>query len=189
MLPSPAAAPSPWAPSPHPTTLPITAPSPDAAQPHRRAASLRTGLAPPGAGVAGAGATTSTGGHGIVVEEPSVEATRNVAVLLGAGMDGEGLLDRVEREIEAILTAHERAFGAGNTAQTDLSTALSTLSSLVALLSRSSVGGFVPSPVSPSNANLSQTHLDQANERSRALYKQLKSVKDGAEVARAALAG
>lgn len=117
MLPSPAAAPSPWAPSPHPTTLPITAPSPAPAQPHRRAASVRTGLALPGAGLAGAGATTSTGGHGIVVEEPSVEATRNVAVLLGAGTEDEGLLDRVEREVEAVLKAYERAFGAGIAAQ------------------------------------------------------------------------
>ncbi|GEM11295.1 hypothetical protein Rt10032_c14g5312 [Rhodotorula toruloides] len=187
MLPSPAAASSPWAPSPHPTTLPITAPSPAGpAQPHRRATSVRTGLAPPGAG-----ATTSTGGHGIVVEEPSVEATRNVGVLLGVGTEGEGLLDRVEKEVEAVLTAYERAFEVGNAAQaeSDPSTALSTLSSLVALLSRSSVGGFVPSAASPPDTILSQTHLDQANERSRALYMQLKNVKEDAEVARAALAG
>ncbi|BGP27974.1 hypothetical protein JCM10295v2_006961 [Rhodotorula toruloides] len=165
MLPSPAAASSPWAPSPHPTTLPITAPSPAGpAQPHRRATSVRTGLAPPGAG-----ATTSTGGHGIVVEEPSVEATRNVGVLLGVGTEGEGLLDRVEKEVEAVLTAYERAFEVGNAAQ--------------------AVGGFVPSAASPPDTILSQTHLDQANERSRALYMQLKNVKEDAEVARAALAG
>lgn len=121
MLPSPAAAPSPWAPSPHPTSLPASAPSPSGpAQPHRpnhRPSSVRTGLAPPGPTIAGVGASTSTGGHGIVVEEPSIEATRAVAVLLGAGVGDEGLLDRVEKEVEAVLTAYERAFEAGNTTQ------------------------------------------------------------------------
>ncbi|GAA5853969.1 hypothetical protein JCM8547_008174 [Rhodosporidiobolus lusitaniae] len=112
---------------------------------------------------------------GLHVEDPSVEARRAVGVLLGAGAGGEGsegLLERVERDVEELLSRLERAFEEGEKA-VNPSSSPSSLTAIVALLARSSVGGFVPpSTLPPPSAEsglpvptLSQQHLDAADQR------------------------
>ncbi|GAA5842145.1 hypothetical protein JCM11251_006539 [Rhodosporidiobolus azoricus] len=137
---------------------------------------------------------------GLTVDDPTVEAARTVGVLLGTqtgGVGKEGLLDRVEKEVEQLLTAYERAFEAGEPAAGTGSplSSLPSLQSLLSLLSRSSVGGFIPPQ--PSSAppeglpppTLSQSHIDAAGSRVGELFKEVQRVREAGEVGRVGLTG
>ncbi|GAA5997523.1 uncharacterized protein JCM10292_000908 [Rhodotorula paludigena] len=164
--------------------------------------------APP---AAGAPPTTlgGTSSAALQVTDPVVDARRAVALLEGADGAAEGLLDRVQRDVEALLDAYENAFEPRKAAGpadgdaergAELSRALASLDSLLALLSRSSVGGFVP-PLPPSastsldpteaalDSKLSAAHIERANERVQGLFKEVQRVKEGADIVKSALKG
>ncbi|GAA5853943.1 hypothetical protein JCM8547_008165 [Rhodosporidiobolus lusitaniae] len=176
-------------PSPLPSSSFLSAPTPRPALPTATGGPAR---APPTAST-----RTNAGLH---VEDPSVEARRAVGVLLGAGEGrgegSEGLLERVERDVDELLSRLERAYEEGEEA-IDPTASLSSLTALVALLSRSSVGGFVPpSPLPPRSAEsglpaptLSQQHLDAANRRVGELWKEVQSLRERGEVGRVGLTG
>ncbi|GJN94203.1 hypothetical protein Rhopal_007277-T1 [Rhodotorula paludigena] len=161
---------------------------------------------------AGAPPTTlgGTSSAALQVTDPVVDARRAVALLEGADGAAEGLLDRVQRDVEALLDAYDNAFEprkAAGAADSDaergaeLSRALASLDSLLALLSRSSVGGFVPPPppsassasLDPTEAaldsKLSAAHIERANERVQGLFKEVQRVKEGADIVKSALKG
>ncbi|BGP52098.1 hypothetical protein JCM10450v2_008069 [Rhodotorula kratochvilovae] len=187
-----------------PSPAPALALSPSALPPASPAASLRPHPAPGPARRALSsrpplgplGATTQAGGSTAVLHsaDPVNEARRALGVLLGAG-DGEGLLDRVQRDVESLFASYEHAFDPAqpNSTATDPAHALDSLNALIALLSRSSAGGFVPSPAAaggdPEGARLTQKHLDAAGERAQALFREGVKVREGAEVVRAGLSG
>ncbi|GAA6011179.1 hypothetical protein JCM10207_005528 [Rhodosporidiobolus poonsookiae] len=180
----PAFAPSPAAaaaarPSPLPPTAQLAVP-----RSTRPPASARTGPA-----------------QGLHVEDPQVEARRAVGVLLGAAAvsdaangahdgvkDADGLLDRVQRDVDELFDAYEHAFDGGPAI--DPSQSLASLTALLSLLSRSAAGGFVP-PSSPHSAplELSAAHLEAASKRAQDLFREVQRVKEGAEVVRAGLSG
>ncbi|GAA5954241.1 hypothetical protein JCM8115_003349 [Rhodotorula mucilaginosa] len=106
------------------------------------------------------------------------------------------LVDKVERDLLALLDRCQAAYTDADVAPApDSTTPLNSLSSLISLLSRSALGGFVPPAPPPStpaaaaaSTTLSQAQLDQANERSQTLFKQLQAVRERAEIVRAGLA-
>ncbi|GAA5884099.1 hypothetical protein JCM6882_002139 [Rhodosporidiobolus microsporus] len=195
---TPSAAPHPLPASFFPSAAALSpAPPPPAAARPSPLPSSSSALAPPRPPPAtrpGAPPTlASARGAGLTVEDPTVEAARALGVLLGtgggAGGEGaegaEGLLDRVEREAEELLAGYERAFDEGGTAGApDPSPSLTSLTALLSLLSRSSLGGFVP-PSSSSSASsaaglppptLSQAHIDAASTRVGELFREVQRV-------------
>ncbi|GAA5910491.1 hypothetical protein JCM8208_007621 [Rhodotorula glutinis] len=186
----PSQSPSAWlgAPSPSSSLLPPAPPPP----PHlalptarQRALSTRPSLAPPGP------ATSASSLANPHLADPATEARRAIALLVGAGDQAsaaEGLLDRVQRDIDSLLAAYDHAFdGPSSSPSPSPSSALDSLDALVSLLSRSAPGGFVPAsmPAAP----LVQAHLDRASERAQALFREGVRVREGAEVVRAGLSG
>ncbi|BGP20668.1 hypothetical protein JCM10213v2_008831 [Rhodosporidiobolus nylandii] len=190
----------------HPSpSLPcLTHPSPAAIP--LASGSLLAAPPPPARSLRAPTASARTGpAAGLSVEDPSVEARRAVGVLLGAGANGvtaaengaEGLLERVERDIEGLLDAYERAFEEGG-AGIDISQSLASLTSLLSLLSRSSLGGFVPS-ASPSSSTssaapipprtLEQSDVDAASARVQELFREVQRRREAGEVARVGLTG
>ncbi|GAA5983718.1 hypothetical protein JCM11641_001726 [Rhodosporidiobolus odoratus] len=149
-------------------------------------------------------ANTSTRGPaaGLQVQDPQVEARRAVGVVLGAqagsalGDGAEGLLDRVESEVMALLDTYEGAFEQGGK-NIDPTHSLDSLTALLSLLSRSSLGGFVPSASTSSSVDsaalpppeLGQFHLDAANQRVQELFKEVQRGRERAEVVRVGLLG
>ncbi|GAA5937324.1 hypothetical protein JCM3775_006581 [Rhodotorula graminis] len=197
----PSQSPSAWlaAPSPSSSLLPpaaAAAPPPPPHLPRQRALSTRPSLAPP----APPGPATSHAASSLATPhsaDPATEARRAVALLVGAPGPGaaEGLLDRVQRDIDSLLAAYERAFDAPSSSSPSPSPspspshALDSLDALVSLLSRSAPGGFVPSTTTPDSAPLAQAHLDRASERAQALFREGVRLREGAEVVRAGLSG
>lgn len=126
------------------------------------------------------------------------------------------LVDQVERDLLALLDRCQAAYTDADVApapgrcpasppdksyssqltpnddDADSTTLLNSLSSLISLLSRSALGGFVPPPspaaAAAASTTLSQAQLDQVSERSQTLFKQLQAVRERAEVVRAGLA-
>ncbi|POY75015.1 hypothetical protein BMF94_1991 [Rhodotorula taiwanensis] len=161
--------------------------SPAATAPTPRQASL----APPPLAAQQPTASIRTTTSGIHLENPTTEATRALALCSGPN----GLVETVERDLLKLVQQAKRAYeGTGTPA--DPHAALASLSALISLLSRSALGGFVPpssssqvpSSAAPSGTVISQAQLDQASERSQALFKELQAVRERAEVVRAGLA-
>ncbi|TNY20094.1 hypothetical protein DMC30DRAFT_417275 [Rhodotorula diobovata] len=192
---SPSAA---WLGVPSPLSASILAPPPAPAprQPSR-APSTRPSLAPTHAPhpVASLAAISTATPHSA---DPVTDARRTLALLLGTGGAGdtstvttEGLLDRVQRDVESLLDAYDHAFDPPSLSSSrnpvDPSHALDSLDALVSLLARSSPGGFVPS--STPDGPLSQAHLDRASERAQALFREGVRVRENADVVRAGLSG
>ncbi|GAA6044466.1 hypothetical protein JCM8097_004467 [Rhodosporidiobolus ruineniae] len=184
----------------HPSPPFLTAASPAASLSRPSPLPSSSLLAPPAARTPrpptqGAPSARTSGG-GIHIEDPSTEATRALGVLLGAGggEGGGGLLERVERDVEALFESYERAFDERGPAGTDPQQALASLTALLSLLSRSSLGGFVP-PAPPSSdlplppPTLGQADVDAASTRAQALFKEVQRVREGGEVARVGLTG
>ncbi|GAA5854905.1 hypothetical protein JCM9279_000193 [Rhodotorula babjevae] len=199
----PSQSPSAWlgAPSPSSTLLPPPPhlPLPSARQ---RTLSARPSLAPPAASQA---PSSLANPHSA---DPATEARRAIALFVGAGdpaAPAEGLLDRVQRDIDALLAAYEHAFSprtpsspptsssSSSSPAPDPSRALDSLDALVSLLARSAPGGFVPSTMTMTmatpDAPLAQAHLDRASERAQALFREGVRAREGAEVVRAGLSG
>jgi len=63
----------------------------------------------------GAQSMRTTGGNAALsVQDPAIEARRNLALLVGSSEQaGEGLIDQLEREVTAILDTFERAYEKG----------------------------------------------------------------------------
>ncbi|GAA6057342.1 hypothetical protein JCM3770_001101 [Rhodotorula araucariae] len=182
LAPSPASALAPVAPSPF--ALAPASPAAASLRPPRRPLSAR----PPLAGPSTQGGAASTAA--LHSADPVSDARRALGVLLGIG-DGEGLLDRVQRDVDALLTAYDRAFDpdsshVGRPGAGAAEHALDSLNTLIALLARSSAGGFVPSAAGEAD-RLTQAHLDRAGDRAQALFRQGQRASEAAEVVRAGL--
>ncbi|KWU45224.1 hypothetical protein RHOSPDRAFT_33169 [Rhodotorula sp. JG-1b] len=104
------------------------------------------------------------------------------------------LVDQVGRDLLTLLDRCESAYEDDAGPSPDSITLLNSLANLISLLSRSALGGFVPTPPPPPSAAAaaestpSQAQLDQASERSQTLFKQLQTVRERAEIVRAGLA-
>ncbi|GAA5958023.1 hypothetical protein JCM3765_006235 [Sporobolomyces pararoseus] len=139
-------------------------------------------------GGGGAQSVRTTGG--ITVQDPVIEARRNLALLLGTS-DGtstaSGLIDKLEMEVTAVLDSYEKAFEAG-TPPADLDSMYSTLDAVISVLSRSSLGGY--SATSLANPpTISNSDLENATKNVQSLFKEVQRCKEGAEIVRAGLAG
>ncbi|GAA5879730.1 hypothetical protein JCM1840_006839 [Sporobolomyces johnsonii] len=150
--------------------------------------------------VAAASTTRTAPATGVLLDDPVLDARRTLALLLGPGgaddhTPAQGLLHRLETDVDAVLTRYETAFAQGTPhgdhCGADISTMLSTLDALVALLSRSSVGGFDPSHslAAPGGRPLAQTDVDRASANVQSLFKELQRSREGAELAKAGLSG
>ncbi|GAA5886473.1 hypothetical protein JCM5296_001919 [Sporobolomyces johnsonii] len=138
---------------------------------------------------------------GVLLDDPVLDARRTLALLLGPGgaddhTPAQGLLHRLETDVHAVLTRYETAFAEGtppgNHGAADITTMLSTLDALVALLSRSSVGGFDPAQslaAAPGGRPLAQADVDRASANVQSLFKELQRSREGAELAKAGLSG
>lgn len=124
--------------------------------------------------------------------------------------DCERLLSQLDSDLARLLDAATNAYNeddeSAQPAVDVLASPPASLSNLVALLSRSALGAFVPTattvgptaplpaPASASGAHpagtetVSQAQLDLASDRSQALFKHLQLLRDRAEVVRSALA-
>ena len=185
----PSQSPSAWLGAPSPSS---TLPPPHLALPSTRQRTLSarpSSLAPPGPTTSHA-ASSLANPHSA---DPATEARRAIALLVGpdpASSSSEGLLDRVQRDIDSLLAAYDHAFSPRTSPPSpalDPARALDSLDALVSLLARSAPGGFVPSAMP--DAPLAQAHLDRASERAQALFRDGVRVREGAEVVRAGLSG
>ncbi|GAA5990279.1 hypothetical protein JCM5350_002076 [Sporobolomyces pararoseus] len=137
----------------------------------------------------GGGQSVRTQG-GISVQDPVIEARRNLALLLGTS-DGtstaQGLIDKLEMEVTQVLDSYEKAFEPG-TPRADLASMYTTLDAVISILSRSSLGGY--SATSLANPpTISNSDLENATKNVQSLFKEVQRCKEGAEIVRAGLAG
>lgn len=191
----PSQSPSAWLGAPSPSSTLPPPPPPHLALPsvaRQRTLSARpSSLAPPGPATSHA-ASSLANPHSA---DPATEARRAIALLVGpdpasSSSSSEGLLDRVQRDIDSLLAAYDHAFSPRTSPPSpalDPARALDSLDALVSLLARSAPGGFVPSAMP--DAPLAQAHLDRASERAQALFRDGVRVREGAEVVRAGLSG
>ncbi|GAA5931111.1 hypothetical protein JCM1841_000015 [Sporobolomyces salmonicolor] len=148
---------------------------------------------------AGSTTTRTAAVTGVLLEDPVLEARRTVGLLLGPGGAGPpqgaggGLLERLEKEVDAVLSRYETAFEPGNRQGphdgAGLAAMLSTLDALVALLARSSVGGFDPASLASPGQPLSPADVDRASANVQSLFKELQRSREGADLAKAGLSG
>ncbi|GAA5871404.1 hypothetical protein JCM3774_005589 [Rhodotorula dairenensis] len=128
----------------------------------------------------------------LVDNSPTAEARSALA-------KASGLVHQVEKDLVALLDRIESAYHAAPATRPPQRPPLETLSALISLLSRSALGGFVPPPSVADDASaaagpsaeittISQAQTDDAQARSQALFKQLQSIRERAEVVRAGLA-